>query len=134
MPQMILNRKHRYISLEGNSVAFEKGTPAFVPPNLVSYALSIGAEFVSDAEESKYSPKAMEQRDLPPIPRGDDRRSKIKDIMRQMRERNHRDDFTASGLPNAKTLTRVLGFEVDVKERNETWEEVLADIRAEADQ
>lgn len=127
MPMMILNRKHQYISLDGNSIAFEKGVPSYVPKNLVKYAVGIGAEFADPEDEAALHPKHEQEASLaPPEPEGDEREARIKEVMLAMRERNARGDFTGSGLPDLNMLSKLCGFKVEMRERNDLWKEVLA--------
>lgn len=129
MPMMTLNRKHFHISTDGNSIAFVKGVPTYVPKNLVKYAISVGAEFVNEDDAAKLHPKHEKEPSLaPPIPEGDERTAKIKAAMLAMRERNSRDDFTAAGIPSLKTLNGILGFDVDMKERSDVWKMVIEEL------
>jgi len=129
MPMMTLNRKHRHISIEGNSIAFEKGEPTYIPKNLVKYAVGIGAEFVDAKDDAALHPKNTEEAVIPPAaPTGDERKDRIKEIMLAMRERNDRADFTAAGLPTVPSVSRLAGFDVEMRERNDLWKEVLAEL------
>lgn len=134
MPQMILNRNLTHISLEGNSVAFIRGEPSYVPKNLVSWALGVGAEFADESDEQKFSPKHDETAPLFIEPTGDEREEAIMAAMELMQERNSREDFTAAGLPDVRTLKRILGFNVDMRERNGLWQRYLDKKKAEAEQ
>lgn len=44
MPDFILNRNHRLISLTGHTIQFVKGEPVSVPPALKAEAIAIGAQ------------------------------------------------------------------------------------------
>jgi hypothetical protein len=134
MPHMILNRNLTYISLEGNSVAFAKGEPSYIPKSLVSWALGIGAEFADEDDEQKFSPKHDENAPLFIEPTGEDREEAIMAAMELMQERNSREDFTAAGLPNTTTLRKIVGFNVDMRERNGLWQRFLDKKKAEAEQ
>jgi len=118
---MTLNRKYRHISLNGNSVAFEKDVPSFVPPNLVAHMLGVGGAFVTDEDDQRFNPNTAPEPVIPTTPVGDERATQITKMMAAMVERNERDDFTGSGLPSKHVLEKLLGFDVDTKERNILW-------------
>jgi hypothetical protein len=119
MPTMRLNRNHRLISVKGHSVQFLKGEDTYVPAQLVQEAIAVGGELVDGESPFK------EEVALPPIPEGVEREEKIIATMIEMQKRNDRNDFTGSGLPNAKVIEGVLGFAVYAEERNRLWEALL---------
>ena len=51
--------------------------------------------------------------------------------MKQLVVRNKRDDFTASGLPDARALKDLLGFGIHHKERDAVWAKVQAELRGD---
>ena len=63
-----------------------------------------------------------------------ERKAAIFGAFRTMAGREIREDFTASGVPNAKRMPPLTGFEVTSKERDKCWLEFRATAQEEKDQ
>lgn len=116
MPEYVLNRTYALRSLAGRVINFEKGVPAWVPPECEKEALQIGATPV-DGPKDILDPEAAPVVELTP----DERRAKIFAAFKLLEARNERGDFTAQGVPNTKVLNALVGFEVLTKERDAEW-------------
>lgn len=108
----------------GHFVSFKKGEPVFVPREMWSDVQAAGAvpteELpVEETAEVKVLNDPQERQDA------------FFSAFKQLMDRNERGDFTASGLPNSKTLERVLGFQVVNKERDDMWQKFQAARRDE---
>jgi hypothetical protein len=116
MPLMVLNRTHSHVSMTGHGVGFVKNKPSWVSPLVVDEALALGAEFVDASDKP-----ILDEDGLAPTPEGEERHAAIRKAMGQLLQRNGREDFTASGLPQVKALSAIVGFAIDPRERNEQW-------------
>lgn len=97
----------------GRAYGFEKGVPLHVPPECWADVQAAGAvpeDELPDDSETKSD-----------VPQGPERAKKIQDAIKAMVLRGQRNDFTASGAPNAGVLSANLGFVVDAKERDTVW-------------
>jgi hypothetical protein len=63
-----------------------------------------------------------------------ERKAKVFDAFRIMAGRAIREDFTASGVPNAKRLPALTDFEITSKERDAYWLEFRAYVQSQKDQ
>jgi hypothetical protein len=62
------------------------------------------------------------------------RKAAILAAFRTMETRGERVDFTASGVPNAKRLPALTGFEVSTAERDACWTVYRTELQEEQDQ
>lgn len=137
MPMFTLHRKFTLRTTKGCVINFPKDEPTWVPPLAVEDAIAIGARLVDGEADI---PGAEEE--AAPVLSLAERKEKIFEAFGIMKSRNERLDFTASGLPNAKRLPPLTGFEVTSRERDDFWkefkeqeqeaEEEAADAAAEA--
>jgi hypothetical protein len=65
---------------------------------------------------------------------GDEEPAAILAAFRTMETRGERVDFTASGVPNAKRLPALTGFEVSTAERDACWTVYRTELQEEQDQ
>ena len=103
----------------GHAIEFIKGVPTHVPKECWREVQAQGA--VPEDQEVMHAPPKPtkgEQVDDPV-----ERRERIFAAFTTMVEANRRGDFGASGVPHHKALEKVVGFEVDPKERDELWVE-----------
>jgi len=129
MPLFTLHRNYLLRTTKGHAIKFEKGKPVHVPPICVNDAVAIGAiavdgdvDVLGEEEEVVIPPTAAE------------RKAKVFEAFRTMAGREIREDFTASGVPNAKRLPALMGFEITSKERDAYWLEFRASAQEEKDQ
>lgn len=112
-------------STAGYFIRFEKGKPTFVPKCLWEEVQAAGAVPVDTLPSEEAAPE-FEVRDP------SERKALFYKAFSTLVERNERGDFTASGLPNSKTLEKILGFQVINKERDDLWSSYL-ESTSEAD-
>ncbi len=123
--EFILNRNKTVVGKGGHSIEFVKDQPTHVPPEMHSEVMAVGALPVDDLPAEDVDPKQAPTDAL-------ERQALIIDAMKKLVARNQRGDFLASGVPDAKALKEVLGFNVDSKERNDVWAVYQAEQRGEA--
>lgn len=117
MPFFTLHRTHTLRTTKGHTISFVKGEPAWVPPMCVPDAVAIGAVAQDEAVDVLGEEKA------PPVQlNADERQAKLFAAFETMLSRTERSDFTASGLPHAKKLTEMVGFDVGNRERDSAWQ------------
>ena len=103
----------------GHFIRFVKGEPTEVPREMWSDVQAAGAVPESDLPSDE--PVAVTVTHDPV-----ERQQKYFDAFASLEERNERGDFTASGLPNSKTLEKLVGFQVVNNERDSMWEKYIA--------
>lgn len=121
MPLFTLHRNYVLRTTKGHTITFRKGEPTSVPPVIVSDAVAIGAIAV-DGDVNVLGDEAVPTPSMTP----DERKAKVFEAFGKMKIRNERNDFTASGVPDARRLQPLLGFEITSKERDTYWTEFRA--------
>lgn len=113
--KFVLHRNFVLASTMGHAVRFEKGVPQEVPKNLWPEVIAIGgiAENEAAYEQEKKGPEA------PNDPA--ERQAMIIAAFETMLSKSDREDFTAGGAPHLKTVSKLAGFSVQNKERDEAW-------------
>ena len=115
MPEFVLNRDFVLRSLNGHIITFKKGEPVWVPPVCVKEAVGIGAACVDgDVDVIGDTPEKS-------VVTGKDRETALTDAFDILVERNGRGDFTGQGIPAAKAVERLVGFEVSRQEIETAW-------------
>lgn len=117
MPEYVLNRNHTLVSLCGRTFSFKKGEPLWVTPEAEKEALMIGA-VPTEGPKDILEPEQEPVQELS----AEARLEAIRAAYATLQARNARGDFTAQGVPNVKALEKLTGFEVQTKERDETWQ------------
>jgi hypothetical protein len=115
-----LNRNYLLHTKTGNTIHFKKGEPTFVPKHCAKEAVALGAELI-EGEAVDALPDEVDVVVLSP----EERVAKLKDAFRVLEGREERNDFTGTGLPNVTALSKIVGFEVEAKERTKVWEDYL---------
>lgn len=113
----VLNRTRSLTSTKGHSIDFVKGVPVFVPPELYDEAISIGASPEEELPEEESAKKSNEPNDQA------ERKAAVFAAFAAIVSRGRRDDFAASGGPNAKAVNDLLGWPMQAKERVTAWEQ-----------
>lgn len=116
MPTFTLHRDHLLRTTKGHTIRFLKDQPTYVPPICVADAVSIGAQ-AANAQDGDIIPE--EQVEV--VLTQQERLAKINEAFTVMVKRQERNDFTGNGLPNAKKLEALVGFDVHSKERDSAW-------------
>lgn len=124
MSKFMMQRDRTVASLSGHIIAFKKGEPIHVPPAAYSEVMAAGAvpvddDFVQPADPDATTTDSGES--LDPVARKD----KIIAAFETLKARNERGDFGADGKPHPKAITKLVGFLVEARERNQLWAEYL---------
>jgi hypothetical protein len=128
MPLFTLHRNYVLRTTKGHAISFRKGEPTNIPPVCVEDAVAIGARPVEgDADNINEAP-------APIIMSPAERKEKVFEAFRTMKARNERLDFTGTGIPNAKRLPQLLGFDITSRERDVFWQEFRSAERETAEQ
>lgn len=109
-----LARNKTVATLSGHSIEFKKGEPTYVPREAWDEVIAIGAVPEDDVPEETSKPEAPQD--------PDERREKLFEAFDAIMLRKGRDDFSATGVPNAKAVKALVGFDVDNRERLTAWE------------
>lgn len=127
MPKMVLNRNHILTGTSGHTIRFMKGVPTFVVPQMVEAALGIGAESADEVSKDEVDEQlaSKEAKPKPEVLQGEARRGKIKEVLENIAARNDKDDFTAANRPKLESVKAQLEFNVDRKEVDTIWNEVI---------
>lgn len=126
--ELVSNRNFTFRSTLGHTVRFEKDKPKLVPSEIAGECARYGAIPTEDQPSvrgaSTNTPSTTEERadNTPKTP--EERKERIQDAMLSMLSKNDRNDFTAGGKPHQKRLSALVGFDVDVTERDQLWAEV----------
>lgn len=127
--QMQLNRDYVHVSLSGQSIAFKKDTPTFVPPRLVREIVALGGTAAENGPDREAEVKALAEISLAQLEDAT-RGPKIVEAINTMLARNQRGDFTSGGRPNLKTLFNMTGIEVSPEELAPIWEPIRNKLQA----
>jgi hypothetical protein len=127
VPTFVLNRNYTLRSLTGHTITFVKGAETLVPPAVVAEAVGIGAERI----DAKQDALVAEEKDLPPPMQDGEKEDKVMEAIKLMVERNVRGDFTGNGIPNVRSLERLVGFEVPNRLRDIVWDKWVESQRVE---
>lgn len=127
MPELVLHRDYTLATNKGHRVLFVKGVPVNVPTVVVPDAIAIGAVPVDGKpiEVIKEQARPMTQDD--PSRRAAD----IQGAIELLVENNERNTFAASGAPTTAALSKLVGYEISRKERDEAWQK-YHDLKAAA--
>ena len=115
MPEFILNRNHRLISITGHSVQFVKGTPVYVPPELKAEVIAIGAQPVDGNTD------VLEDEQVIVELTAEERGELLIKAFKVLQERNGRGDFTGQGMPAIPALKKIVEFTPEKKEVETLW-------------
>lgn len=108
-----MQRDRVVVSKFGRAFEFEKGVPLHVPPMCHEEVIAQGAVPEEDIVEEDKKP--------PGAPQGTERAEAIAAAIKKMVLKGERDEFTAAGSPHAGSLSALVGFSVDAKERDAAW-------------
>jgi hypothetical protein len=115
--EFVLNRNYVLRSTTGHIINFEKNVPVHVPPMLHADVRAIGAETVDGSVVNVLPDDPVAK----VIPQGIERNDAITTAMIMLRDENARNDFTAQGLPQVKSIEKLVGFDIDKEERDTLW-------------
>lgn len=118
MPEMILQRNYHMITPRGHAVYFKKGAKTFVPPVVVKDAIAIGAVMVDGEVPNLDDTKPIVTGPADPA----ERQVAIFKAFDKIVANGVREDFMASGSPNANAVARELGWPIDARERAKAWD------------
>jgi len=126
MPLFTLHRNFTMRTLYGHAIMFVKDKEVEVPDVCVHDAIAIGARQVTGEKVDNLG-EEVEIICLSP----QERKDKVFEAFRIMKGRGERLDFTGTGVPNAKRMFPLMGFEITSNERNTLWQE-FRDMESEA--
>lgn len=119
MVEMVLARSATIVTTYGHAIEFVKNKPVSVPQIVVPELAAVGAVPVDGPSEGD---TASESR-IEEVDPGE-RAKAIKKAILAMAARNIREEFTASGAPNANVVSKEVGFKVQTKEIIPVWDEI----------
>jgi len=114
----VMARDRVVVSLVGRAVEFKKGVPTHVPPEMWKEVMEAGAV----PEEEIPEPVAKPSNE-PTTPH--ERHAALMEVFATMAADNKREEFTAAGTPHLKALASRLGWTVDARERDASWNDYL---------
>lgn len=126
MPNYILNRNHTHRSLFG-VVSFEKGKPSWVTPMMEKEIIAIGGERADGEVVDPLGPTVEEV--SPPTPV--ERFAALEAAFDTLVARNEPKEFTGAGVPTVKAVEKIVGFDVDRTEIEQSYSAYRA-TKAEA--
>lgn len=132
MPKMVLHRDYVLVSKSGHAIGFKKGVAVNVPPSCYQEAVAIGAVDETGAPADVLPPEKV----VKPAPSVLERTASIEAAFDLIVEKNERYDFTASGMPTAKAVGKLVDFAVETNELKGAWHayrEKLAAKKEEAE-
>ena len=116
MPNYVLNRNHVHRSIFG-VVSFEKGKPSWVTPMLEKEIIAIGGERADGETVDPLGPEA--EVTLPPTPV--ERFAALEAAFDILVARNESKEFTGAGVPTVKAVEKIVGFDVDRTEIEQSY-------------
>ena len=128
MPLFTFHRNYILRTTKMHAIGFVKDKPTFVPPECVEDAVSIGARPVEGTADN------VDDTAEPAVMSADERKAKVFEAFEIMKTRKERLDFTDTGIPNAKRMFPLTGFEVTSNERDTYWEAFRAQEREAQEQ
>lgn len=126
---MKLNRSFTLRSTLGHMLTFKKDVPMPVPLVMVRSCAAIGAERVDGEEVFKEEKVEDTTQPIDPGERLEDVRAAIDEVVAT----NAREDFTAAGVPNVKSVSAAAGYKVDRSEVLKAWRQRAEDLANEAE-
>lgn len=120
MPLYTLNRNYLHRSTLGHSVGFEKGVPAYVPPELEREVSALGAERVDGQGDGPLGKEEVAPVELS----AEEREIMIAAAFEQITKRNDSKDFTGQGVPTIKAVEKIVSFDVERTELVELWQRI----------
>ena len=113
--EYIAPRNMTVTSLSGRSVQFVKGEPKYAPHQMHGELIAQG---VVPAEEMPAAPVD----DGPRAPDTEaERQAAIFEAFKAIALKDNRKEFTASGMPHVAVIEKIVGWDVDSKERDALW-------------
>jgi hypothetical protein len=110
----------------GHTIEFKAGVPTHVPKECWNAVREQGAVAEDQQAVDEANAKKPVKTENDPV----EREKAILTAIEMMVESNKRGDFAASGLPNLKPLEAIVGFDVDVRERDAVWAKYQAAHKA----
>ena len=119
--KFVMNRNHTVASKSGHSIKFVKGKPVHVPKVCHHEVIAAGA-VAADGEGDVEFESVEKVIEAPSDPAA--REELIAMACADIKKRDERADFTASGAPKAKAVAAITQFDVHAKEIAEVWAEM----------
>jgi len=128
---MVLNRTYTLTSTLGHMLSFKKDVPMSVPSSMIRACGEIGAIRV-DGEPAVGVPEEIEGKLTQPVDPGH-RAIDIAAAIETLVTRNEREDFTAAGMPNIKSVSKEVDYRVDRSEVVKVWRQRAEDLANETE-
>lgn len=128
MPMMVMQRSYTVRSTKGYTIRFEKGVPTYVVDQMVSECMTFGA-MPAKGEVLPVEEEAI----VTAAPEGLVREKAIAGAVKTLVARNGREDFGANGRPKVAAIEKIVGFDVDQRERDSAWDKYQAEENAKLD-
>lgn len=126
--EVVANRNVTLSTLKGHTIRFYKGIPKMCPNVVLEDAIAIGILPTDDADLPHGKTGGGI---LPEAAVGSERVRQIREVVQALVDRNWRDDFTASGIPNINTVGDALGYKIEQDELGRVWQTIRQE-RAES--
>lgn len=111
-----MNRNFTVASRAGHTIAFVKDEPTYVPPALHREVVAAGGVACDGEVEFESKEKAVTAPSDPA-----ERAELIAMACADIKKRDDRADFTASGTPKTKAVEAIVGFDISAKELADVW-------------
>ena len=120
MPKMKMDRSFVVSSNQGYVISFTPNVEVNVPDVLVDECTKYGAVLV----EKEYVPPKTLKMNVPDsvIDATSEREKVVLKALKSIIERGDRDEFTASGMPSAKVVSKEAGVKIEAKEVSNMWD------------
>lgn len=129
-PNLVTMKLHKnkvLVTMSGLCVQFIADTEVQVPKHLVREALEIGAVVINDDKRTSQEileDVTREQERSAPVTDPVERENAIREAIAVITATNSREDFTGTGTPHAKSVSKLLAFTVQQKDVNEVWRKI----------
>ena len=129
--QMVLQRSRTLRTTRGHVIRFKANMPRPVPVTVRAEAMQIGAVPVEETD----LPQDDGNENKKPVPlTHEERRAKIEEAIKMMKERNNRTDFTATNAPSLDVLRKETGLrDIQKEERDAVYTEMEQRLREDDD-
>lgn len=112
--KFILNRDETIGSTTGHAIAFARGVPTHVPPEM--HALVMGKGASPEQELEAPAARASAEPTDPGV-----RKEVILGGFRTLIRENRRESFMGTGVPHVNALAKTIGFTIDKRECETLW-------------
>lgn len=129
--ELMMGRDYTLRTMSGHTIRFKRMVPKRVPKSVVDEAMRHGAfppNPEEEAEAQTAEDDARQEKEQEHLGKLEQREETLKAQIRTMIDRNHRDDFTASGRPDVRVIRRETGLDLTAEERDRLHDVVIHEI------